>query len=225
VIGGRIYGVPAEALSKGSKERGTGKAACLGLGFGMGATKFQASAKALGGVTLEMPLCEKTVKMWREAHPEVVRFWYDLQTAYARATNGAKSVRVGFLEFSNVNGSVAVRLPSGRQLFYHEPKVTKDHSVIFTDPRRGRIETWGGLLAENVTQATARDIMTEALIRIDAAGYEIVLHIHDEIVSLVEEGTGKGRMDEYTTLMTMLPQWAKIFPIIAETKVSKRLKK
>lgn len=225
VVGGGIFSVKPETIGKNDKPRRVGKAACLGLGFGMGATKFQSTAKTMAGVDLDMPMCEKTVKFWRKSNPEVVKFWYDLQEGFAAATNGAKKFEVGLLTFSNENGSVGMRLPSGRQLFYHEPKVLRGGNIRFTDPKRGRIETWGGLLAENATQATARDLMIEALFRLHEAGFRIALHIHDEIIALILDTLVAARKDEFHQLMTVLPSWAKGCPIVSETHVSKRLTK
>jgi len=75
------------------------------------------------------------------------------------------------------------------------------------------IETYGGKLAENVTQATARFILSSAMLRIEAAGYPIVMHTHDEIVSEIPEGTGS--IEEFENIMSVMPEWASDWPIKA----------
>lgn len=224
VMAGKIYSEPPENIPKGPK-RQVGKVAILGLGYGMGATKFQNAALTMGGVSLEMPMCEKVVGIYRKSHPEVVKFWGDLGKGFAAAVNGAKHHEVGPLVFSNVNGSVAMRLPSGRQLFYHNPKMMRNGNIQFVDQRGVTIQTWGGLLAENAVQAMSRDILADALLRCEAAGLNPILHVHDEIVNLTRLENAKAEAKMLHEILSTPPAWAKGCPIAAETHTSDRLTK
>jgi DNA polymerase len=123
------------------------------------------------------------------------------------------------------------QLPSGRKLCYHNPRLTpticrrsslNTYQISYmgwnSDHMKGPIgwmelETYGGKLAENVTQAIARDILTYAMKNIERAGYHIVLHVHDEIVSEVPEGTGS--IEEFESIMGTLPSWAAGWPVRA----------
>src|SRR5690606_10535552 len=93
--------------------------------------------------------------------------------------------------------------------------------LTFTDPGRypARGETYGGRLTENVTQAVARDVLAEALIRLDSNGHRVVGHVHDEVIV---EGTD---VDEVTRLMTVSPDWAEGLPIDAEGFTCDRYRK
>jgi len=224
VMAGKIYSEPPENIPKGPK-RQVGKVAILGLGYGMGAVKFQNAALTMGGVALEMPMCEKVVGIYRKSHPEVVQFWSDLGRGFAMATSGAKGFKVGPVTFSNVNGSVGMMLPAGRQLFYHEPKMRRNGNIEFTDQRGARIQTWGGLLAENAVQAMSRDIVADALVRCEDAGLNPILHVHDEIVNLTRVEDAKRDAAKLHEILSMPPSWAPSCPIAAETHTSKRLTK
>lgn len=122
------------------------------------------------------------------------------------------------------------QLPSGRKLAYHKPRLTPDvtswgkevmklsYMGNNSDYKRGpkgwlRIDTYGGRLVENVVQAVARDILAHALVNLDKAGYNVVLHVHDEVVCEVPEG--HGSIEELERIMAIMPDWAKHYPIKA----------
>lgn len=223
IMGGKAYGKDPATIGKHDMERTLGKAAVLGLGFGMGSAKFQGSAKAIYGLNLSIKMTERTVNLYRKENPEVVKFWRDLQTAYGIAAAGGRALKVGrYIEFSNVNGAVAMRLPNGRQLFYHEPAVARGGNILFTDNTGKRIKTWGGLLAENAVQATARDFMAEAWQRQVDDGFDIIIHVHDELGAEVDEADAERLAPKFHANMLVIPEWGRGCPIQAETKVSRR---
>ena len=171
---------------------------------------------------------------WRNAHPKIVQFWSDIKNAAISAvTNpggiysaGAKSNPVKF----RVNGSFLwCQLPSRRVLCYCYPKIVRKElpwSTLeqpqFADMLTYKgtqapsytwqpIDTYGGKLAENVTQAVARDILVYAIVDLEAADFDIIFHVHDEPVAEVENGV--DRLEEMCQIMHQVPNWAKGLPI------------
>lgn len=191
----------------------------------MGATKFQGTAKQQAGMDLSMPMCEKTVKVWRALNPEVCKLWRDCEEAFKKCANGAREVRVNkFLSFHNVGGGiVSMRLPSGRELFYHEAKATRRGIRFMTT--KGIEETWGGHLVENAVQAIARDVIVFVMAQLEKLFGGVVLTIHDEIVQAVRKTRSKEVAAETHRIMKIAPPWAPGLPLNAETKIAKRLTK
>jgi DNA polymerase len=179
------------------------------------------------------------IDRWRQAHSKIYRFWFDLEDAAAEAVeNPGRMVVCGKLAFKKAGSFLFLRLPSGRCLVYPYPKIdevltpwgAKKNTVIYEgiDSRTqrkiwGTIYTYGGLWAENVTQAVARDLLAEAMVRVEAHGYPIVLHVHDEIVA--EVPVGFGSVSEFERLMSELPEWAEGCPVAAKGWEGKRYRK
>lgn len=167
------------------------------------------------------------IKKWRAESPMIVKFWYGLEDAAIRAVqNPGHCFEFRGLYFGCKDDVLYVRLLSGRNLSYHSPRLTPDMtpwgkpvmklSYMGVDSKTKqwvRIDTYGGKMCENVVQATARDILGFALNNVDAAGYDPVLHVHDEIVSEVDEGF--GTVEEFERIMATLPEWCKDWPIRA----------
>lgn len=144
---------------------------------------------------------------WREAHPHVVSMWYALERAAKEATRNPGAIQhVGRIKYVRHGNFLFCRLPSGRCISYAYPVVeTVDDArfgrmekLIYMGTKSGkqyggsnkwtRVETYGGKLFENVVQATARDVLADALINLEAAGYQVVMHVHDEAVAEVISG-------------------------------------
>jgi DNA polymerase bacteriophage-type len=177
------------------------------------------------------------VSPWRKAHPMTVQFWYGLESACIDAVRDpSKPTSYRGVSFRVQKGFLMCRLPSGRILYYYHPMIqpcvtswgeTKDAVTYMTvngmTKHWERTNTYGGKLAENVTQAICRDLMAEAMLRVEAAGYRIVLTVHDELVAEVPEGFGS--VEEFEKIMCVAPVWAKGFPIKAAGWRGKRYKK
>ena len=181
-------------------------------------------AEALGEVLYRQLECAKL--LWRAASPEVVRLWgaYDTAAREALQQPGAM-FRAGRCEFRAFPGTLTVRLPSGRVLFYHGAKIHKDGSLSALAPMGGRANLYGGFLTENITQAVARDLLAVALMRTDKdAGLDIVLHVHDEIIAEADEAddTALARLCD---AMEKLPRWAVGLPVKAEGYTAPRYRK
>lgn len=220
------------------KQRLVGKVATLALGFQGGVGAFQSMAKVYF-IKVPDTQAEQIKLTWRQANPNIVSYWYQLERAAIAAVEcpgqkfacGPKGRHATFL----VKGSfLFCRLPSGRAICYPYPKMKMvktpwgemKNALSYKGNVYGQFVTriaYGGLIAENITQATARDLLAAALLRFDAKGYPIVFHVHDEIV--VEAPKGFSSVREAEELMCELPAWAKGLPIKAEGWQGKRYRK
>jgi DNA polymerase len=161
---------------------------------------------------------------FRNAHPATKKFWHRLERAACEAViTGQKISSEKYrLAWEMENTTLWLTLPSGRRIAYPEAKVVPGkfegtRSLRFKDNAQGRwadVDAWYGALVENVVQATARDIMAAAMRRLEAAGYPIVLTVHDEIVCEVPNGFGS--LEEFRRLMVEVPDWAADLPIAAK---------
>jgi DNA polymerase len=183
------------------------------------------------GVDIPEDQAEVIKSDWREANPFIVKLWYDLESAAKAAIRNpgtAYGVPSKKVIFKVEDEWLLMRLPSGRRLAYLRPEIDAEGSVTYmgidTYTRQwGRVKTYAGKLAENLTQAVARDLLVTGMFNLEAAGYPIVLTVHDEIVSEVDEGFGS--VEEAAELMCRLPEWAKGIPLAAEGWASKRYRK
>ena len=151
--------------------------------------------------------------------------WKDVEKAAISAVNDKKIIQLQYgLVFSFESGILFIKLPSGRRLAYYKAAVETDKR--FNRPKLTywgmdqvkkvwtKVDTYGGKLVENVIQAIARDCLAEALIRVDAAGYRIVSHGHDEIVT--EVPIGQGSLEELNRIMGQPISWAEGLPVPAD---------
>jgi DNA polymerase bacteriophage-type len=222
-----IYG--REITPKDKDERQIGKVAVLALGYGGGVGAFQTMAKAYR-VFVEDEQADQIKVAWRKSHRNIVRFWYALEEAAMNAVRQiGQAFQAGPIAFKVIDDFLFARLPSGRRLAYFRPRIASDGKLEFwgTDSRLGgrwsKLSTYGGKLAENVTQAVARDLLAEAMLRLEDNGFPIVASIHDEIIAEVPKGVGS--LAEFESLMCELPSWADGLPISAEGFECERYRK
>lgn len=229
----RMFGVPFESVTKGSDLRQKGKVGELAFGY-EGSVGAVDKMGFLDDGTLSVPEVKRMVKSWRKENPNIVRTWRN----YERAAIDAVTYREECFEANKCsfysNGEwLFVQLPSGRELAYYGPcvKANKwgDPSLWYEgeDDRKQwtLIPTYGGKLTENITQAVARDILCDAQLRIDLAGYDIVLHVHDEIGSEVSDHNAEDALKSICDIMAIIPEWAKGLPLRADGFVSKYYRK
>jgi DNA polymerase len=176
-------------------------------------------------------VCWAFTQLWRRACPMTRQLWYDLEDA-ARAVIGAPgtTVTVGRVTFDRAFAWMRIRLPSGRYLCYPSPRVDEDSGKIsymgtnqYTR-RWQRIDTYGGKLAENITQAVARDVLASAMQPAEDAGFKIVFHVHDELVCEVPDSPEYG-LEQLTDIITANPWWADGLPLSAGGFESHRYRK
>lgn len=229
-----IYHKEYEAISKA--ERQIGKVAELALGYNGGKVAFQQMGISYG-VHVADKEAQGIVTKWREARPLTTRLWKELERACMMAvTNPGRIFQYLNISFTVKYGMLAMRLPSGRLLWYANPRVeerlkcwgdtlpTVVYDGVDPETRKWRdLELYGGLLTENAVQAIARDLLVSGMFAVERAGYEVVFHVHDELVSEVPEQDGS--VEEFEQLMCTLPPWAEGLPIKAEGWRGKRYKK
>ena len=216
----RMFGIPMAEIGKGSPERAKGKVASLSCQYG-GSTNGLISMGALDmGLTEdELP---PLVAAWRKANPHMVQFWWDVDAAAIKAVREKQKTKVGKIIFEYKSGILFITLPSGRKLSYVKPRMAVNkfgrdgltYEGISENKKWSRIETYGPKLVENIVQGTARDLLAEAMLRVEEKGYPIVMHCHDEIIAEVPEG--KGSVDEMCEIMAVQPEWAAGLPLRAD---------
>ena len=216
----RMFHIPQESIVKGNPNyeyRQKGKQATLSCGYGGGV----GALKAMGAKMPEAEM-QPLVDAWRAANPNIVAFWGALDRAARTVIRKKTSVRVGKVTLYWQDDKMFMRLPSGRNLCYQSPHFTmnrfgSDAIGYYAPSASGQMvvqETFGGKLAENATQAIARDILAHALLTLEKSGYPVVFHIHDEAV--IEMPIGEGSLEEACCLMAIAPDWAEGLPLRAD---------
>ena len=220
--GGDIYCMSASQMFRCKVEkhgenahlRQKGKIAELACGYGGGLGAMKAmGADKMGLTDSEI---QDIIEKWREASPRIVKLWAGVEQAAFRALQISGPVRCKHgIEFSREGDCLFIKLPSGRRLAYQHPSIGENRfgspalhymGVNQTTRQWTDLETYGGKLVENIVQAIARDCLAVAMTRLDAAGYRIIMHIHDEIVADMPEG--KGSLEEAAAIMSKPISWA-----------------
>jgi DNA polymerase bacteriophage-type len=218
----QMFGVPIELISKGNPEyelRQKGKVAELALGYQGGAgALISMGALDMGLAEDELP---DIVRRWRSTNKRIVDFWYSLENAALSVMRTGQPVGVKGLIFAREsdiqNGLdfLTIQLPSGRKLFYAKPFLAANDfgkeaihywGLNQTTKKWEKMNTYGGKLVENVVQAVARDCLAVTLKRIDEAGYQTVMHVHDEVVLDVPKE--HADLDKVAEIMSKPIEWA-----------------
>jgi DNA polymerase len=229
-----IYDVAYEDVTK--EQRQIGKVAELSLGYQGWVQAFHSMA-ANYGVKVEDEKAKDIILKWRESRPNTVAFWSGIMEAALKTVKTKQAYAFGKIKFGIRGRFLHCRLPSGRLLSYCDPVVktmidkfdrerevitfwgvaSDKDKVLSGTAQWGELATYGGKLTENVVQAIARDLLTDAMLRLDEAGYPIVLHVHDEIIADVSAGTDIDKeLETFETIMSIIPSWAVGCPISAE---------
>lgn len=226
----QMFGVPLELIKKGNPEyalRQRGKVAELALGYqgGTGAL-VKMGALDMGLSEEELP---DIVSRWRDANKRIRDLWYAMEAAavsviQSGAPTGLHNILLA-REVDPGNGLdfLTIRLPSGRKLYYANPSLGVNQwgnpSIMYkgmdqTTKKWKQIETYGGKLVENCVQAIARDCLAEALERLEALGYAVVFHVHDEVV--IECTPNRADLDRVAAIMSQPLTWAPDLPLGAD---------
>ena len=238
VAASAIYHCEYDSIAKSDPRRQIGKVAELALGYQGAKGAFNAMAAGYG-VVLPDAEVEQIVQAWRDNRPLTVRYWHELERACISAIREPGKCfvyrNVKFMVRSN-GRILAIRLPSGRCLWYVNPRMEEKTMTwgemkdviafdgVNSDTRKwGRQYLYGGLLAENITQATARDLLANGMFNVTAAYYPVVMHVHDELIAEVPEGF--GTVEEFESLMCRNPEWCPDLPLKAEGWRGKRYRK
>lgn len=228
----QMFGVPIELIKKGNPEyalRQKGKVAELALGYqgGPGAL-ISMGALDMGLREEELP---DIVQRWRTANRHIQNLWYEMDAGARQVISSGGTVNVRGLvlarEYNATQGTdcFTITLPSGRKLFYITPKLGTNRfggeSIVYwgvnqTTKKWEPNETYGGKLTENVVQAIARDCLSEAIERLEAAGFPIVFHVHDEVVIDIKPYADNDTMlKQVCDIMRQPPAWAPDMPLNA----------
>ena len=229
----QMFHVPVEKHGVNGHLRQKGKISELALGYGGSIGALQ----AMGSREMNIPDEElkPLVDGWRKANPRIVQFWRSVGDAAMKAVRERTTVRAGKVTFCCKDGVLFAKLPSGRTLAYIAPRLETGRfgSAVITyqsydktekaadeeeeapvTRRWQREETYGPKIVENLTQAIARDLLCAAMMNLEAAGYRICMHIHDECV--IETPIGQGSLEEACRLMAIAPVWAEGLPLRAD---------
>lgn len=174
-------------------------------------------------------MCDVFKRLWRAAHPATVSLWQRLRDAFLVVCRIGGQQAVGRLTFCKTGNWLRIVLPSGRSLCYPSPRVEADDALSYMGTNQytrkwQRLKTYGGKLAENVTQAVARDVMAAAMPAAEAADYAIVLTVHDELVTETPASADYSAAG-LAALMAVVPPWAPGLPLAAAGFESARYKK
>ena len=208
----QMFGVPVVKHGINGELRQKGKVAELACGYGgaagalisMGALDMGVSGEGLPGL----------IDDWRTANPHIVQFWWDVEKAAMDTVKDHRERNVGRIGFQFYANTLWVVLPSGRKLAYIKPRLQPNRfgrmAMTFESlnaaNKWSRGETYSGKLVENCTQSTARDLLAEAMWRMEQAGLDIVGHVHDEVILEVPKGT--ITVEDVCSIMNQNPVWA-----------------
>ena len=213
----QMFGVPVVKHGINGELRQKGKVAELACGYGGGAgALISMGALDMGLKEDELP---DIISSWRDANPEIVKFWYAVEKAAIETVKDHTDRTVGRIGFQFSANTLWIVLPSGRRLAYIKPKLQPNRfgrmALTFeglgANNKWTRGETYSGKLTENITQATARDLLAEAMRRMELAGLGIVGHVHDEVI--LEVPKGQYTVDDVCNIMNQNPAWADGLPL------------
>ena len=207
----QMFHVPVEKHGINGHLRQKGKIAELALGYGGSV----GALKAMGA--LQMGLAEEELKplvdAWRKANPQIVQLWWAVDRTVKDCVKQKTTTQTHGIRFMYQSGILFIALPSGRRLAYVKPRMGENkfggeavtYEGVGTAKKWERIESYGPKFVENIVQAIARDILCHAMLRLDKAGYKIVMHIHDEVV--IEAPTASS-LEDICFIMGQTPVWA-----------------
>lgn len=207
----QMFKVPLEEVTKGSPLRQKGKISELALGYGGSV----GALKAMGA--LDMGLTEEELKplvyAWRNANPNIVRLWWDVDRAVKEAVTERCRTETHRIRFEYRSGMLLIWLPSGRQLTYVKPRMginsfgseAVTYEGVGATKKWERIESYGPKFVENIVQAISRDLLCHSMRNLDESGLNIVMHVHDEVVLEVPL---EICVQDVCVLMGQVPPWA-----------------
>lgn len=220
----QMFKVPLESITKDSPERAKGKVAELALGY-QGSV---GALKAMGGEAMGLSENEmrSLVDQWRNANSNIVKLWYSTEEKAIRAVENPGTIEYGprGVEFQMIRDTLFIKLPSGRRLAYKKAHLAEGAYKVelrYEGKEQGRnvwgtLNTYGGKLTENITQAIARDCLGYALMALDKVGHRASFHVHDEVVIEVPITEKDKAMKEISDLMELDLPWTKGLVLTAD---------
>lgn len=205
--------------------RGFGKDAVLGAGYGMGAAKFHARCRAnlslrplFDSGQYDFKFIKRLIEIYRTTYAKIPQYWTTVERAFKQCIRFPHlEPTVGQVTFRCRGSEVQVKLPSSRVLYYRHCRIDKKGTIKW---QHGAL--WGGSVTENLDQAISRDLLGFWILECEKAGLPVVLHVHDEVVTLLPEDRADELSAKLEAIMCSLPDWAEGLPVAAEVKISKR---
>ena len=219
----QMFHVPVEKHGANAELRQKGKISVLALGYGGGVSALDAMGGKRQGMTEQEEA--DTVRKWRAANPKIVQFWSDVENAAKECVITKATTHVGPLEFKMHGTTMTIQLPSGRLISYPDIKPSTNrfgssslqyHGLNQVTNKWSWIETYGGKLTENIIQATARDCLAEVMYLISfhyANPYDIVFHVHDEIICEVPEDQAEEALAWIRDIFSKNMPWNEGLPL------------
>ncbi len=219
-----MFGVPIEQITKGSDLRQKGKIAELALGYGGGVGALrQMGALDMG---LDNQELQPLVNSWRLSNPKIVQLWYDAKTMAMNCLSSGRPQKLNDYISCRYDKSILfIRLPNGREIAYPKAQLRPHQKfegrteITYQELVRGDWSvkgTYGGRLVENIVQATARDCLAEKMLALDSKGYDIVMHVHDEVVIEVDPDGAEQQLQYVLGAMSEPLAWAPGLPLNAD---------
>jgi DNA polymerase len=233
LMAARIYGKPVETINK--DERFMGKQSVLGAGYQVGKFGFMNMLRVQYNVLVSEEESERIVYAYRDANKKVVALWAAVErlakhVVSTQAQTWKAATDVPLIAMRMHRKWLVMRLPTGRCLWYYEPEIVEGErgpKIVYwgRDIKKGgkwaRVDTYGGKLVENGTQAMARDVMAEAMLRLEDAGFLVVLTVHDEAVAPAPA----SRIEEFKSILLVQPKWWPELPLDVEVQHTTRYQK
>jgi DNA polymerase len=228
---------PPDLASELKIKRGFGKDAILGAGYGMGATRFYNNCLANPNLRplfdsgqYDFKFVKQLIDLYRSKYSKIPEYWGRVEKAFRRVIRfpqqvievGPVTFRNGGNTFHNSGGTVEIVLPSGRVLYYRHCKVDRKGSIKW---HHGTL--WGGSITENIDQSLSRDLLGYWILKCEDAGLQVVLHIHDDIKTLLPSGSPVESPEQLLArqieIMRTVPPWAEGLPVDVEGELSETL--
>jgi DNA polymerase len=228
-----IFGVSIEDVTK--DQRQLGKQVVLACGYQMGVKKFKITALQ-NGLDVPESLLQRAHEAFRIKYPSVPQVWVNYELAAIKAVTTKKAYTVNQVTWFVQRDFLCAKLPSGRCLYYYKPRVQNEetpwgelrpklyhYSVDSLSKKWTESATYGGKLTENIVQAISRDCMAEAMPRVENAGFQVLITVHDEV--LCEAPLSKKTLEHFKTLMSERPKWGRDIPLSVSGYKDPRYKK
>jgi DNA polymerase len=223
ILGARMRGCPVDPND--AEARQYGKTLTMGFNYG-------ASVRVWRNFVHDDPRSDEEIKAqevekFRRLHPAQTRFMYDLDAQALRCVKYREPVQRKRHSFEMDGDTLILRLPSGRPLFYPRANIKrgkfgKDVVAYHAANKNREVEMWYGAWLANLVSSTARDLLVNALFNLDAAGFDIVLHVHDEIVAEIDPAHVERDRERFKACMLQAPTWAEGLPLAAKVRVGPR---
>ena len=223
----KVFKKPITKADK--KERAVGKVAILGLGYGMGAAKFQDTLKTMAGLQVRLNFAQSVVDTYRSTYANIRNYWYDLERNAVEAVKYGESKDGKWYREGKTLHHI---LSSGRIIRYQNVSLMAgkfdNEAIKYRRPLGKNMvwsDTYGGKLTENICQATARCVMSDSMLELDRAGIDLIATVHDEVIAEADKADAELTLERMEAIMSAEKSWSGGLPLATEGFVSYRFKK